>query len=81
MAVLMAQFSPGVAETSMESAMASCRQEAMSTGLENEDDITNYIDLCMQAWHSPTEYTEATPAADTAEEAENPAGSGIEPGL
>jgi len=50
--------SPAKADTSVNTAMANCREEAVSTGLENETDITEYVDLCMQAWQSPTEYTE-----------------------
>ena len=50
--------SPAKADTSVNTAMTNCREEAVSTGLENETDITEYVDLCMQAWQSPTEYTE-----------------------
>jgi len=47
------------AESDMMTAMANCREEATSTGLQDEADITTYIDLCMQAWQSPSENTES----------------------
>jgi hypothetical protein len=49
------------AETSMQTAMANCREEAVSTGLVEDADITAYIDLCMQAWQNPADYTEWAP--------------------
>ena len=57
--------SAGLADTDMQAALANCRDEARSTGLENEDDITAYVDLCMQAWQNPAEYTEWEPAVDS----------------
>ncbi len=56
------------ADTSLDTAMANCRAEAVSTGLENETDITEYIDLCMQAWQSPSEYPEWNSATEEANE-------------
>ena len=56
------------ADTSPNTAMANCRAEAVSTGLENETDITEYIDLCMQAWQSPSEYPEWNSATEEANE-------------
>jgi hypothetical protein len=47
-----------IADTDMNTAMDNCRQEAISTGLQDETAITEYIDLCMQAWQVPSEYTE-----------------------
>ena len=56
--------SPAKADTSVNTAMVNCREEAVSTGLENETDITEYVDLCMQAWQNPAEYTEWNPASE-----------------
>jgi hypothetical protein len=57
------------AESGMKTAMANCREEATSTGLQDEADITAYIDLCMQAWQNTSEYTESYSASD---ETDNP---------
>ena len=68
MVMLIAVSSPAKADTGMKSAMANCREEAVSTGLENETDITTYVDLCMQAWQSPAEYAESNPASEETNE-------------
>jgi hypothetical protein len=52
---------PTKAAATMESAMANCREEAVSTGLIDESEITGYIDLCMQAWQDPAEYSDWNP--------------------
>ena len=59
---------PAQAEPSVKTAMANCWEEAVSTGLENATDIAEYVDLCMQAWQSPTEYTEWNPASEETNE-------------
>ena len=56
--------SPARADTAMQATMSNCREEAVSTGLENEADIAEYVDLCMQAWQNPAEYTEWNPASE-----------------
>jgi hypothetical protein len=64
MIMLIAMSGTVKADTNMKTAMANCREEAVSTGLEDEADITAYVDLCMQAWQSPSDYTEFNPAPD-----------------
>ncbi len=44
------------ANPDMQSALANCRDEAVSTGLQEEPDIQAYLNLCMQAWQSPDGY-------------------------
>lgn len=39
-----------MAATEYQSALSNCRNEAVSTGLENEEDIKYYVDLCMQSF-------------------------------
>jgi hypothetical protein len=64
---------PFPAGADMASALANCRDEAVSTGLQEEPDIQAYINLCMQAWQTPDDYAtpdaslEADPDATTAE--------------
>ena len=58
MVTLLSQSSATYADSSMKTATANCRNEALSTGLEAEEAITAYIDLCMQAWQNPEEYTD-----------------------
>lgn len=41
------------ADQDMQSALANCREEAVSTGLQEQPDIQAYINLCMQAWQTP----------------------------
>jgi hypothetical protein len=54
-----------------QSALADCRDEAVSTGLENEEDIQYYVELCMQSFagdYADAEYMETptnAPAEDT----------------
>lgn len=54
------------AEETMQSAMNNCREEAMSTGLEDESAISAYMDIYMQAWQSPPEYIEEAPPIEEA---------------
>ena len=63
--VLLSAYAPAKAVTNMKTAMDNCRQEAVSTGLEDESDITAYIDLCMQAWQNPAEYAEPYPDSNS----------------
>ena len=58
------------ADTSMETALANCRDEAVSTGLVEDADVTNYVDLCMQAWQNPADYTEGEPGVNDQEESQ-----------
>jgi hypothetical protein len=68
MVALLTVSSQTSADTSMETAMANCREEAVSTGLVEDADITAYIDLCMQAWQNPADYTEWEPADNDKDE-------------
>ncbi len=66
--ILISLSSTAKADTNRNTATANCREEAVSTGLEDEADITAYIELCMQAWQSPPEYEETgEPAMETPE--------------
>jgi hypothetical protein len=56
----------------MASALATCREEAASTGLVEQADITAYVDLCMQAWQPVDGYTESYAPAEAIPE--EPAG-------
>jgi len=47
------------AETDIKTTTTSCRNEAVSTGLEDEADIKAYVDLCMQGWQNPADYTDS----------------------
>ncbi len=65
------------ADPGRDSALADCRNEAMSTGLQEEADIQAYIKLCMQAWQTPDDAApvdaspEATPEEATEATAES----------
>jgi hypothetical protein len=48
----------------MASALAACREEAVSTGLVEQADITAYVDLCMQAWQPADGYTDSYAPAE-----------------
>ncbi|MCO6413942.1 MAG: hypothetical protein J5I92_14470 [Thiogranum sp.] len=48
--LLVSPHSAALAATEYQSALSNCRNEAISTGLENEDDIKYYVDLCMQSF-------------------------------
>ena len=67
------------ADPGRDSALADCRNEAMSTGLQEEADIQAYIKLCMQAWQTPDDAApvdaspEATPEATEAAAESQPA--------
>ena len=61
MIALLAVSTQTPADTSMQTATANCREEAASTGLVEDADITAYIDLCMQAWQNPADFTEGEP--------------------
>jgi hypothetical protein len=39
-----------VAAAQYQSSLSDCRDEAVSTGLENEQDIQYYVELCMQSF-------------------------------
>jgi hypothetical protein len=69
---LLTAVSPVVgADPAMQSALANCREEAVSTGLQEQADIQAYINLCMQAWQTPDGYAPADsmPATNPEEEA------------
>ena len=68
MAVLVSIAGPSTATETSETALANCRDEAVSTGLEDQADITEYVDLCMQAWQNPAEYTEWNPETGETDE-------------
>jgi hypothetical protein len=57
------------ADPGRESALTDCRNEAMSTGLQEEPDIQAYISLCMQAWQTPDSYAPADASPETTPEA------------
>jgi hypothetical protein len=57
------------ADPDMASALASCRDEALSTGLQEEPDIQAYITLCMQAWQTPDSYVPADASLEASPEA------------
>ena len=50
---------PVLANPDMQTALSDCRDEAVSTGLENEVDIQYYVDLCMQSFAGMTGYGDA----------------------
>ena len=52
------------ADSDMAAALSNCRNEAMSTGLQEEADIKAYIDICMQAWQMPPGYVDPAVPAD-----------------
>jgi len=66
--MIAAMSSSAKADMSVQTAMTNCREEAASTGLENEAAIKEYVDLCMQAWQSPSEYTEGNPTSEETNE-------------
>jgi len=51
------------ADGDMAAALSNCRNEAVSTGLQEEADIKAYIDLCMQAWQMPPGYADPADSA------------------
>lgn len=66
--VLLTVSTLALADISMQTAMANCREEAISTGLVDDTDVTAYVDLCMQAWQSPADYTEWQPGGEDQDE-------------
>ena len=48
--LLVSTHATDLAASEYQSALSTCRNEAVSTGLENEEDITYYVDLCMQSF-------------------------------
>lgn len=48
--LLALSHSAAMAAPEYQSALSNCRNEAVSTGLENEEDIKYYVDLCMQSF-------------------------------
>lgn len=65
------------ADGDMAAALSNCRNEAVSTGLQEEADIKAYIDLCMQAWQMPPGYPDPAESA-TPDEAATPDDAGAE---
>jgi hypothetical protein len=62
-------LSGAVDDPDMASALSACREEATSTGLVEQADITAYVDLCMQAWQPVDDYTDSyAPAAGPPED-------------
>lgn len=61
------------AQTDIKAATTNCRDEAVSTGLADEADIQAYINLCMQAWQNPADYTNSNSAPEDINE--QPAGA------
>jgi hypothetical protein len=66
---LLTQANALFADTDIKTAKSNCRTEAVSTGLEDETDIKAYIDLCMQAWQTPDDYTDPDSGIQDASEA------------
>ena len=71
------------ADGDMAAALSNCRNEAVSTGLQEEADIKAYIDLCMQAWQMPPGYADpadsaAPDEATSPDEAASPDEAGAE---
>jgi len=65
------------ADADRATALSNCRNEAVSTGLQEEADIQAYIDLCMQAWQMPPGYADPADAA-APDEAAAPDDAGAE---
>ncbi len=67
---ILLSLAPAVdADPGRDAALADCRNEAMSTGLQEEADIQAYIRLCMQAWQMPDDSAPADAAPEVTPEA------------